>query len=201
MKRAVPLFLVVVGLVMGCQEAPQPTASESADKSEAIEKHKAKEEKHEGCADGHGQAGTDRTMRKAKDAVTGADMVLVGGDLAGLSVVSVKELVENPDDYAGKTIRVQGDVNAMCHHGRGWFSIQDEGDRSGNFVRIVTNPNFLVPAGSIGKKARAEGRVDVIEESAKQAQHYAENHKIGDPKKIEGPVKRIVIRATGAEFI
>ena len=31
-------------------------------------------------------------------------------------------------------------------------------------------------------------------------QLFAETHKLGDPSAISGPVKQIVVRATGAEF-
>lgn len=203
MKLESSFLFVAVACFLGCQAPPEqettkPVAASAAVSDKAAEKEHAVEE---GCADDHGRSGTDDTVRKGKDPASGADMMKAGADLAGLEVVSVKDLIAKPDDYAGKTVRVEGDVNAMCHHRRGWFSVQDEGDRTGAFVRILTNPNFLVPAGSIGKKARAEGKVDVIEESAAAAKHYAEGHKIGDPNKIEGPIKRVVIRATGAEFI
>jgi hypothetical protein len=210
MKIGLPFSFVAVVLVLGCQAPPEQEASKpvaasaavSPDKTGDKDKAGAKEhDNHEGCSDDHGKAGTDDTVRKGKDPKSGADMLLVGSDLAGLDAVSVKDLLAKPDDYAGKTVRIEGDVNAMCHHRRGWFSVQDEGDRTGDFVRVLTNPKFLVPAGSIGKKVRAEGTVDVIEESAAAAKHYAEGHKIGDPGKIEGPVKRVVIRASGAEFI
>ncbi len=207
MKIGLPFSFVAVALVLGCQAPPEqeskPAAASAAVSPEKTgDKASAKEhDTHEGCSDDHGKAGTDDTVRKGKDPKSGADMVMVGKDLGGLEPVSVKDLLAKSDDYAGKTVRVEGDVNAMCHHRRGWFSVQDEGDRTGAFVRILTNPSFLVPAGSIGKKARAEGTVDVIEESAAAAKHYAEGHKIGDPSKIDGPIKRVVIRATGAEFI
>lgn len=193
-------------LALGCeappteQAEPKPAVATPAvavpDKPAATEHEKAG-----GCADDHGMAATDETMRKAKDPKTGADMTIVGTALTGAEEVSVKDLVAKPDAYAGKTVRLEGDVNAMCHHRRGWFSMQDEGERAGTFVRVITNPAFLVPAGSIGKKVRTEGKVDVTEEAPAAARHYAEGHKIGDPSKIDGPVKRVIVHATGAEFL
>ena len=157
------------------------------------------EEPAGGCAD-HGSAGADDNPTVAKDPETGADMTLVGQKLAGAKTVTVKELVEHPESFAGQTVRIAGNVNAMCHHRRGWFSVQDEGERAGTFVRVITTPAFLVPAGSIGKKARAEGKVEVIDVPEGEAKHFAKGHGIGEAEPA-GPVKSVIIRATGAEFI
>lgn len=42
--------------------------------------------------------------------------------------------------------------------------------------------------------------MEVIDVGASAARHYAQGHKLGDPKAIKGAVKRVIIRATGAEF-
>ena len=206
MKTGRSMLVVLSILAFGCEAPPteqaEPKPAVATPAAVVPEKPAATEhEKAGGCADDHGMAATDETLRKAKDPKTGAEMTLVGAALTGAEEVSVKDLVAKPDAYAGKTVRLEGDVNAMCHHRRGWFSMQDEGERAGTFVRVLTNPAFLVPAGSIGKKVRAEGKVDVIEEAPAAARHYAEGHKIGDPSKIDGPVKRVIVRATGAEFL
>lgn len=208
MKTGFAFSFVVISLALAAcqappeQDTPKPTADTvasavAAPAAKAADDHA----KVEGCADDHGKAGADDTVRTGKDPKSGAEMVMVGQPLAAAEVVTVKELLANPDAYAGKTVRVEGNVNAMCHHRRGWFSVQDEGERAGGYLRVLTAPSFLVPAGSIGKKARTEGRVDVIEVPAAAARHYAEGHKIGDPEKINGPEKQVVIKATGAEFI
>ena len=135
------------------------------------------------------------------DPVSGAPMYVVGAKLSGLPVVKVADLIAKPDDYAGKTIRVEGDVSAMCTHRRGWFTVQDAGDKSGTYVRILTAPSFLVPPGSIGKKARAEGRVEVIDVDPGSARHYAQDHRLPGQDVDGVPNKTVVIRAIGAEFI
>ncbi|MFW5739962.1 MAG: DUF4920 domain-containing protein [Myxococcota bacterium] len=203
MQNGFVLSVALVSLVLSACQAPpagdsEPTAAATASAHEATEHE---HEHEEGCADDHGKAGADDTVRKGKDPKSGAQMLMAGKPLAGVGVVTVKDLTATPEKYAGKVVRLEGNVNAMCHHRRGWFSVQDEADRTGGFVRVLTAPGFLVPAGSIGKKARAEGTVDVIEVSAAAARHYAKGHKIGDPNEIKGPVKRVVIKATGAEFI
>ncbi len=135
-----------------------------------------------------------------KDPTTGATVTQSGAKLAGAALVKVADLLAKPTEYAGKTVRLEGNVSSMCFHRRDWFSLQDEGAK-GVFVRVVTAPAFLVPEGSIGKKARAEGVVEVVEVPAATAKHYAEGHQLGDGKDVQGPVKSVVIKAVGAEFI
>ncbi|MCU0689792.1 MAG: hypothetical protein MUF54_00185 [Polyangiaceae bacterium] len=177
------------------RSAPERVVAAAASTQAAAAAHA----QHQGCGEDHTAA--EDKARTAKDPETGETLTHVGNDLHDAQKVSVSELLARPETFAGKTVRVEGNVTAMCHHKRGWFAIQDHGERTGKFVRVITTPRFLVPAGSIGKKARAEGTVEVIEESAGAAQHYAEGHKLGDPNQVKGPVKRVVLRANGAAFL
>jgi hypothetical protein len=200
---------VVVSLALGACQAP-PSESEakpelsSATTAVAVAANAPNAAPHEepagGCAD-HRSEGADDHPTVTKDPATGATMTTAGQKLSGAKTVTVKELVENPDAFSGKTVRVEGNVNAMCHHRRGWFSVQDEGERGRIVVRVITTPAFLVPAGSIGKKARAEGKVEVIEVPESEAKHFATGHGIGEADEVRGPVKNVIVRATGAEFI
>ncbi|MGC4116654.1 MAG: hypothetical protein QM765_19205 [Myxococcales bacterium] len=82
----------------------------------------------------------------------------------------------------------------MCIHRRAWFAVQSD-DKNGGTVRVVTAPSFLVPEGAIGKRARAQGVVEIVDIPLETAQHYAEQH--GLPVQT----KAAVVRATGAEFL
>jgi len=206
MKKLLAPFAVLTLALAACQAPPEETAPKpdptTASTAAAVAPKPAAaphEEPAGGCED-HGSAAAEDKPTVVKDPATGADMTLVGQKLAGLEAVTVKDLVEHPDQYAGKTVRVEGNVNAMCHHRRGWFSVQDEGERGGTFVRVITTPAFLVPPGSIGKKAHAEGKVEVIDVPEAEAKHFAKGHGIGEGDKA-GPVKSVILRATGAEFI
>jgi hypothetical protein len=164
----------------------------------------AEEKKEEGCSGDHGtEPVANPDERAAKDPATGAELTAVGAALAGVETVAVKDLLANPDSWAGKSIRLEGNVSAMCTHRRGWFAVVDDGDRSGSVLRVLTAPAFLVPEGSVGRKVRTEGKVEVVEVPAGAARHYAKDHKVGDQAAIEGdaPIKQIVVRADGAEFL
>ncbi len=211
-KLAIGMTLVAAFAVAACNATGDPPGGGQAtgqpgqitQAGPSASPSTAKDHKHQGnarpCGEDHGAA-TDDTVATATDPDTGKPMQLIGAKLTGVEVVKIADLAARPEDFAGKTVRVEGDVLGMCQHKRAWFSMQDEGDRSGGFVRVITGPKFLVPAGSVGKKARAEGTVEVIEVPAGRAKYFAKSHNMGDPEKITGPVKRAIIRANGAELL
>ncbi|TNF31175.1 MAG: DUF4920 domain-containing protein [Deltaproteobacteria bacterium] len=152
-----------------------------------------------GCED----VAADQLVKPDEEKVTrpdGTEALHVGHAFAGVEKVAVSALLADPAAFKGKTIALEGDVSAMCGHKRGWFAVAAE-DKSGRQVRILTAPTFLVPAGSIGRSAVAEGTVEVVEIAAEHAKHLADEHQLEDPAKIKTEnVQRIVVRANGAEF-
>jgi hypothetical protein len=124
----------------------------------------------------------------------------VGAALTGARRVSVAELLAKPGDFVGQTVRLEGEVTAMCHHARAWFAVKDDGQTGTQYLRVQTKPAFSVPPGVIGKRARTEGRVALVQVPAAMAQHYASDHGLGDPKVVTGPVDAPTLIATGAEF-
>jgi len=152
-----------------------------------------------GCGCGQEAPKGGDPARTRTDPDTGATVTAVGGDLKGAEAVSVSDLVNQPERFAGKTVQVSGDVTAMCTHRRAWFAVREQ-PSDAHYVRVLTAPSFLVPPHAVGRKARAEGRVDVIEVPERAAQHYARGHRLGDPSEVRGSRKSVVIRATGAEF-
>jgi hypothetical protein len=147
-------------------------------------------------------AGTELANDKVVTSKTtdGKTLQHAGAQFSDGVAVTTSELLAAPDKYAGKKVRVKGNVSAMCMHARAWFALAAD-DQSGRFVRVMTAPNFLVPNDSIGKSAETEGVVEVTEVAPEQAKHIAGEHKLGDPAAITGPVKQVIIRATGAAFI
>jgi hypothetical protein len=131
-----------------------------------------------GCGDSRPIENT--TVQQGIDAKTGAPLEMVGAKLAGLAPTPVATLLGSAERFAGKTIRLEGDVSGMCTHRRKWFTVQATGDRSGQWVRVISAPAFLVPPEAVGKRVRAEGTVELVDTPAG---------------------KNVVLRATGAEFL
>lgn len=154
-----------------------------------------------GCACGGDQQPVlDPTVRGAVDPGSGRALEAVGEPLKGVPSVRVRELLDRPMHYAGRAVRVEGDVSAMCHHKRRWFAVQDQGERGGRYLRVLAAPAFLVPAGSIGKEVRAEGVVEVVEVPAAALRHQATQHGLGAAGDPSAPQQQVVVRAAGAEF-
>lgn len=171
---------IAAALVLGaCQAPPQGpgTTTGQATQAVATTAKAAACEHHEGCGE-QGDPGAHQGCSQCgaavdgiqvpdeaattKDPATGAMVTLVGAKLNSVPVTPVADLLARPQAFAGKTVRLEGNVTAMCSHRRAWFAIQSE-DRSGASVRVWAAPAFLVPAGSIGKKARTEGLVEVTQ--------------------------------------
>jgi hypothetical protein len=156
---------------------------------------------HARCGEHDGDDGCGEMMaRGAPDACAGASQPIAfpettaatdasgkpvtraGAKLTGVPVVAVTDLLAHPDSFAGKTVRLEGNVSAMCQHRRAWFAVQGEG-RPGATVQVIAAPAFLVPGNAVGMRARTEGQVEVVATTA-------------------GPqAKALVVRATGAEFL
>ena len=210
MTRAVLTVMALFPLILaGCAtekpagggEEQQQAASASSLSGDCPAQHGEGGEKCSCARDTAPLADTEITTKA--DPASGLEITAVGSRLSGAPRVKVVDLMARPEEFAGKTVRLEGDVPAMCVHRRTWFGIQDPGDKSGVFLRVLATPAFLVPEGSIGKRARTEGTVEIIEVDAAAARHFAKMHGLGDPEAIqgEGKIKSVVLRATGAEFL
>ncbi len=154
-----------------------------------------------GCGCGAEVRSADATVLERRHPSNGARVSVVGTAIGSAPLVSIAALLNDPSSYQGKTVRVEGDVSAMCHHRRAWFSVQPEGARDGSHIRVLTVPTFLVPPGSVGRKARAEGRVELVEVPASARRHYEAEHGLQHAHGSGAPGRQIVLRAFGAEFI
>lgn len=204
MVRSRFFVLSLLPLLAGCETAEVTTAAGATEtaRSTAVAHERDADCGHEAGAEGGGCGATSEIVHAGEETRVledGTRVTHVGAALAGIGEVALTDLLGNPTAYRGKTVRVRGDVSAMCHHKRGWFSLA-AGDKTGRHVRVFTAPQFLVPHGSIGRTAVTEGTVDVIEIPAARARHMAAEHKLADPADIQGPVQQVIIRATGADF-
>lgn len=171
-------------------------------KTEKVDKVNKTEEK--AATHDHEKRGMDPEPVKSnkvetRKTPTGGEETLVGGKLTGAPRVKVAELMDKPDEHVGKLVALEGNVGAMCHHRKLWFSVID--DDTGRQIRVITAPAFITPEDSIGRKVRVEGVVEKIEIPAARAKHIAKEHKTADPDKITGDVHHEpILRGKGAVF-
>jgi hypothetical protein len=115
----------------------------------------------------------------------------------------IAELMANPASFDGKTVRVEGKVNAVCERMGCWMLLEDEGGE----VRVKVEDGVIVfPAEAIGKMAVAQGEVSAVsmerEEWVAWQKHLAEEagDEFDDTEVGEGPFLRVQIAGTGAEI-
>ena len=113
--------------------------------------------------------------------VTPATASVYGEKLSDAEVVKISTLLETPEDYVGKTVKVEGSVTGVCAHRGCWIEIA--GDKDFESLRFKVEDGVMVfPVEAVGHVATAEGVFTKIELTPEQA---AAVHKAGC-KKAEG---------------
>src|SRR3989304_7487481 len=74
---------------------------------------------------------------------------------------SIAALAKTPQDFVGKTVRVDGVATAVCAEMGCWMAVAPEGDSSGVTVRLKVEEGVIVfPVSAKGTKVSAEGRFE-----------------------------------------
>ena len=119
----------------------------------------------------------------------------------------IEAIVADPEAWAGKRVRVEGKVAAVCPMRGCWMELTHSD--GGPMVRIKVEDGVIVfPAEAVGRAAGVEGVVKVIEMSresylawiAHLAEERGETFDAEAADVGEGPFRMIQIDATGAEI-
>ncbi len=116
-------------------------------------------------------------------------------------LVKVSELLDHPDRWLDRPVRVEGLVVGVCRKRGCWMEIA--GDREFQSIRFVEDGAMVFPAEVVGHRAEVEGTfVKVVlsrEQALARAKHHAEEHgEAFDPSSVTGPVTFYLVRGTGA---
>jgi len=91
----------------------------------------------------------------------------------------IRALIDNSQEFVGKTIRVDGIVTAVCAHMGCWMAVAPEGDEKAGTVRLKVEDGVVVfPVSAKGRKVSAEGVFEVVgkdEESNEAAGEHAKH--------------------------
>ena len=123
-----------------------------------------------------------------------------GVTLADNTVVS--QILANPEAWAGKRVRVEGEVADVCQMAGCWMEVT--GDQPGKKIKFkVTDGAIVFPKDAAGKHAVAEGTVRLIplslEQTRKVKQHEAdEQGKPFDPASVTAPETLVRLDGIGA---
>jgi hypothetical protein len=86
--------------------------------------------------------------------------------------VPVKALLASPDDYIGKTVRVDGVITGVCEKRGCWMQVTDP--ETGTGIRVKVDDGVIVfPYTAMGKKASAEGVFEAITLTPEQVEARA----------------------------
>ncbi len=67
----------------------------------------------------------------------------------------VRELLEHPEAYLGKTVRVDGEITSVCQAMGCWMEVRDD---SGASIRLkVEDGEIVFPKDGAGRKVAAQG--------------------------------------------
>lgn len=125
-----------------------------------------------------------------------------GAALAGEPQVTIAQVMDDPDAYNGKVVRVEGMVTDVCTKRGCWFEMA--GERPGMKMRFkVRDGDMVFPPSAKGKRAVAEGTVSVrtlsLEDTRKFEAHMAQDAgKEFDPESITEPMVIIMLEGRGA---
>ena len=106
----------------------------------------------------------------------------------------IRSLVERPQDFVGKTIRVDGVATAVCAHLGCWMAIAPpDGDKQLTVRVKVDDGVIVIPVTAKGRKVSAEGVFETVG-AAGDSREAAAEHAKADPKAPQ----QHHLKATGA---
>lgn len=93
-------------------------------------------------------------------AIYGEELKL-GKPLDVEEVTSIEDLLSRPEDFVGKTVKIEGRVTEVCNMMQCWVKVREAG--SGKVVQVKVNDGEIVfPKDSVGKHIIAQGKVTQI---------------------------------------
>jgi hypothetical protein len=122
-----------------------------------------------------------------------------GAPFTDAKEVSLKDVLTDTNKFAGKTLKVKGQIADVCQAKGCWLVVTD-GERE---MRVkFKDYGFFVPKESSGSKVILEGVVEKTTITEDHAKHLAGESKGGkDPSTIKGPQEVIQMTATGVEIL
>jgi hypothetical protein len=119
-----------------------------------------------------------------------ADETKLGAGVSLKDATPIATILAAPDDFVGKTIRVDGVATAVCEDMGCWMSIASEADAE-KTIRVKVEDGVIVfPMSAKGKKVSAEGVWEVVGASG-HGDHPA-------PAPDPNAPKRYQLKGTGA---
>lgn len=130
--------------------------------------------------------------------------VALGETVPDGEALSPDELIAGADEYAGKTVLVEGVAREVCQQAGCWLTFSDD---EGRTVRVNVPRDesetyvFTFPTDASGRTLRVAGLLEVEETSVEDLRHYAEDGGASaeEVEAITEPERTLVLTVLGAE--
>jgi hypothetical protein len=124
-----------------------------------------------------------------------ADETKIGAGVTLTEATPIASIVKSPQDYVGKTVRVDGVATAVCQAMGCWMAVAESDKEGAPTVRLKVDDDGAIkfPMSAKGKRVSAQGTFNAIGDDA-HGQEAASEHAKHDAKAS----KSYQIAATGA---
>jgi hypothetical protein len=122
-----------------------------------------------------------------------AEETKLGAGVTLKDATPIAALAERPQEFVGKTIRIDGVATAVCEEMGCWMAVAPESDPKGPTVRLKVEDGVIVfPVSAKGRKVSAQGTFEAV--ASADAKEAAGEHVKQDPRASAA----YQIKATGA---
>ncbi len=158
-----------------------------------------------GCSHESAPKGDDQAEGQSPttaEPISAANATVYGDGVKQSDTVAITALLENPEAYAGKSVRVEGTVTDVCPKRGCWFDMA--GEKPGQKLRFKVQDGVMVfPMDAKGKSAAAEGVVTLqtlsLEETRRYLEYQASEYGADvDPDNVTEPMTIVRLDGTGA---
>ncbi|MGB3542131.1 DUF4920 domain-containing protein [Rubrivirga sp.] len=128
----------------------------------------------------------------------------LGTTVPGGEALSPDELIAGAEDFAGRSVTVQGTVREVCQNAGCWLTLADADGRTVR-VEVPRDDNgtyeYTFPTDVNGATVRLIGMLEVTTESVDDQRHFAEDGgaTAEELEAITEPKQTLVLTALGAE--
>jgi len=119
-----------------------------------------------------------------------------GNGVTLTTATTVENLLSQPEQYLGKTVRVDGVVTAVCDMAGCWLELADAKAGAKTLRFKVDDGVIVFPVSAKGKRASAEGVFEKL--SAEMAKEYEADRQKSAGGDTKNPVPSFQVKATGA---
>ena len=83
------------------------------------------------------------------------------------TVTPIKTIMENPDKYLGKEVKIEGEITKVCQMAGCWIMVKDSSSPDPIMVK-VDDGVIVFPKDGAGKKVVAQGKLEKVADEAQQ---------------------------------